>query len=114
MSKVYVIQIPQRGGYKLDISGASEFGALQEPCFLNQADISQNPEEIMESLYDYFQDFRDGDFILQAGEHTLFSAACVVASNYVEEELKVLKWDRDFKNGKRSGGYYSEVKFKLS
>jgi len=112
MSRVFVIQVPKKGGYKLDISAAEEFGTIQAACFESSIDIVDDSKNTIEQLHEYFSDFTDEDCILQVGEHTLFTAACVVASNYVDR-LNILKWDRDFSNGKRSGGYYSKVELNL-
>lgn len=113
MNYVYVIQIPKRGGYKLDISEASKFGEIKEECFNCDINVSENSEEVIDRIYDYLSDIKEGDYILQAGEHTLFTLACVVASGYVDS-FNIIRWERNFNEGKRSGGYYSIVNVDMS
>jgi len=108
MSSVYVVQIPKRGGYLLDVSPAREFGEILEPCFAGNIDVSKNTEATIEAMNEYFKDFTEGDFILQAGEHTLFAAACVTAAGYVDS-LNILRWDRELVAGKRNGGRYIKI-----
>jgi len=113
MSRVFVVQVPKRGGYFLDISDCERFGEVKEACFKNET-IEENSEEVISALHDYFEDFTEYDYILQAGEHTLLMAAMAVVSEYCQN-INILKWNRVInKDGFRSGGRYECININVS
>jgi len=112
MSRVYIIQIPKKGGYCLDTSPALGFGEIVEPCFTENVDISKGTNQIMDILAEYLIDFSEDDYIIQTGEHTLFTAACITAS-LKSDTVNILKWDRNILDGKRLGGKYVPIEINI-
>jgi len=110
MNRVFVVQIPKVGCKPLDISDAGRFGEVIDPIFNIQPDVDTHIDAIVQVIVDFFEaaEFDDDDYILQVGEHTLFTTACMVATTFVDS-VKILKWNRKIVNGKRSGGGYTPI-----
>jgi len=110
MTRVFVVQIPKVGGRPLDISDAYRFGDVIEPIFNTQPDVDTHIDEVVQVIVDFFEaaEFKDGDYILQVGEHTLFTTACMIATTFVDS-VKILKWNRRIVDGKRNGGGYTPI-----
>ena len=89
MSTVYVVQ----ENPKVDVVSANRFGELK--ALANKSEqVHLKPENIINNLKRQLRCFNDEDYLLLLGDPALIGAAMIVASNFNNGNVKVLKWDR--------------------
>ena len=98
MAKVYITQdvlvrMPDgKFERKFDLSSAEQYGGLVALIGSGQSAVSSVP--IMRQLRERLRDFSDDDFLVMLGDPSIMAGAAMVASQYNNGRVKVLKWDR--------------------
>jgi hypothetical protein len=98
-STVYVVQQPMKRDQetgelvpRFDISPASAYGNIE--FLLNDGRAPLNPAPMIHTMRQKLKDFGDEDYLLPMGDPTAMAAATMLASQYNQGRVNVLRWDR--------------------
>ena len=95
-SNVYVtqeIQGSSKGMPRINIMGATEYGALQ---FLlpEQSQMIYSPAPLITQLRKGLKDFNDDDYLLLTRDPAIMAVAAAIVSTINNGKFKLLKWDK--------------------
>jgi hypothetical protein len=93
---VYVIQdVPgtREGRPKINIIGASQFGALKV-LLPENAQIILSAGPLVFKLRKLLQNYTPEDYLLLTGDPAIIGVACSIVSDITNGKYKLLKWDK--------------------
>jgi hypothetical protein len=93
---VYVIQdVPgtREGRPKINIIGASQFGALKV-LLPENAQIILSAGPLIFKLRQLLQNYTPNDYLLLTGDPAIIGVACSIASDITNGKYNLLKWDK--------------------
>jgi hypothetical protein len=93
---VYVIQdVPgtREGRPKINIIGASQFGALKV-LLPENAQIILSAGPLVFKLRQLLQNYTPEDYLLLTGDPAIIGVACSIVSDITNGKYKLLKWDK--------------------
>ncbi len=91
-SSVYLVQ--ETG--KHNFAPARKFGEI-EVLLPPNYQISFNAKWAIEQIHQGLKNIKQGDYVLLSGDPTLIGLTVAIASDYLEGEVNLLKWDRQEK-----------------